>query len=181
MKTINEIVPSEIDMANVNYDFNTELTSKLDSLDSDFNQDLINEIVLWKVNRYAPVDNYTLELINKIKKSDKVIDHALTGEILLKLLNKDQKGIRLAMASAILRFKNPKIYQIIDQRVYRFIYGKELKYSMTNLNEQIVLYLDYLNRLRFLCTKHNVRFEQADRIFYTLDKLYNFNTHLKGY
>ena len=34
------------------------------------------------------------------------------------------KGIDLAMASTILRFRNPNVFQIIDKRAYRAVYGK---------------------------------------------------------
>lgn len=118
MLTINEIAPSADDIKNSVYNYQTERTTKLDNLDTDFNQDIINEIVLWKVNRYAAIDNETLNLINQIKKDDTQINPELTRAILLQLLSKEQKGFRLAMASTVLRFKNPKIYQIIDQRVF---------------------------------------------------------------
>lgn len=181
MQTINELRPDQADIENSTYNFQTELTKKLDSLNSDFDQAIINEIVLWKVNRYANIDTETIELLNKIKKSDTELDPEFTRAILLKLLQKEQKGIRLAMASTILRFKNPTIYQIIDQRVYRFIYGVELKYSETDLNQQITIYFDYLDKLRTICDEHKVGFEMADRIFYSMDKNYNVGKNLKGY
>ncbi len=139
MKTINEIIPTEKDLKNSDYNYQIELTAKLDDLDSDFDQDIINKIVLWKVNRYAHLDTETIKLINQVKKTDKEINSELSEAILFKLLQ--QKGIRLAMASTILRFKNPSIYQIIDQRVYRFIYGKDLEYPITNISEQVKIYL----------------------------------------
>lgn len=181
MLTINEITPSVDDIKNSVYNYQSDLTSKLDKLDTDFNQEIINEIVLWKVNRYAAVDNETLNLINQIKKDDTQINPELTGAILLRLLSKEQKGFRLAMASTVLRFRNPKIYQIIDQRVFRFLYGKELKYSETNINEQITIYLDYLQKLKYVCAEHSVNFETADRVFYTMDKVYNPDEKLNGY
>ena len=98
-----------------------------------------------------------------------------------KLLCKQQKGVRLAMASTILRFKNPLIYQIIDQRAYRFIYGKELNYPETNINQQILIYFDYLRKLKQVCIEHNIKFQNADRIFYSMDKKNNYNIKLKGY
>ena len=97
------------------------------------------------------------------------------------LLGKEQKGVRLAMASTILRFKNPNVYQIIDQRVYRFLYGEELKYSDTNINEQINIYLDYLQKLKAVCIEFNLDFKTADRILYSMDKIYNVDENLKGY
>lgn len=181
MLTINEITPSVDDIKNSVYNYQTELTSKLDKLDTDFDQDIINEIVLWKVNRYAAIDRETLNLINQIKKNDTQLNSELTGAILLRLLRREQKGFRLAMASTVLRFKNPKIYQIIDQRVFRFLYGRDLKYSETNINEQITIYLDYLQKLKNVCAEHSVNFETADRVFYSMDKIYNPEDTLNGY
>lgn len=179
MKTIFEITPNENDLDISSFKYQAELTKKLDSLNSDFNQEIINEIILWKVNRYAKFDEETLNLLNKINQNDENLNQNLTGDILLKLLN--QKGVRLAMASTILRFKNPKIYQIIDQRVYRFIYGKELKYSETNMNLQIIIYIDYIEKLKEVCEKYQIKFEDADRILYKMDKDYNKKLKLKGY
>jgi thermostable 8-oxoguanine DNA glycosylase len=181
MVTINEITPTVDDIQNSAYSYQNELTAKLDRLDTDFDQETINEIVLWKVNRYAAIDIDTLRLINQIKRNDTQLNPELTGAILLRLLGKEQKGVRLAMASTILRFKNPTLYQIIDQRVFRFLYGKELKYSETDINEQINLYLDYLQKLKNICNEHNVDFKIADRIFYAMDKAHNPSEKLNGY
>lgn len=181
MLTIYDIQPTLENLGNSTYSYQADLTSKLDSLDADFNQAIINEIVLWKVNRYAEIDSYTLKLINQIKKNDTHFDLELTCSILMHLLGKEQKGVRLAMASTILRFKNPNVYQIIDQRVYRFLYGEELKYSDTNINEQINIYLDYLQKLKAVCIEFNLDFKTADRILYSMDKIYNVDENLKGY
>ena len=159
------------------YKYQEELTPKLDELEADFNQEIINEIALWKVNRYVLMQEDTLELLNKIKKSDDKLNEDLTKQILERLLEKHQKGIQLAMASTILRFKNPSIYQIIDQRVYRFIYGEPLKYP-NNIDDQINLYLKYLNDLREKC-KDNIPFEESDRILYSADKKFNPDIPIK--
>ena len=179
MKTIFEITPNENDLDILIFKYQVELTKKLDNINSDFNQEILNEIILWKVNRYAKFNEETINLLNKINRNDENPNQNLTGDILLNLLN--QKGVRLAMASTILRFKNPKVYQIIDQRVYRFIYGKELEYSETNLNLQIVIYIDYLEKLKEVCEKYQIKFEDADRILYKMDKEYNKDLKLKGY
>ena len=179
MKTIFEITPNENDLDISSFKYQVELTKKLDSLNSDFSQEILNEIILWKVNRYAKFDEETLNLLNKINRNDENLNQNLTGDILLNLLN--QKGVRLAMASTILRFKNPNIYQIIDQRVYRFIYGKELKYSETNHKLQIEIYIEYLEKLNEVCEKYQIKFEDADRILYKMDKDYNKDLKLKGY
>lgn len=181
MKTIFEIIPNENDLDISNFKYQDELTKKLDNLNSDFDQEILNEIILWKVNRYAKFDDETLILLNKLNTNDENLNQSLTGDILHNLLSKNQKGVRLAMASTILRFRNPNIYQIIDQRVYRFIYGKELKYSETNVKLQIVIYIDYLEKLKQVCEKYQINFKDADRILYKMDKKYNSNLKLKGY
>lgn len=181
MKTIFEITPNENDLDITSFKYQIELTKKLYNLNTTFNQEILNEIILWKVNRYAKFDEETISLLNKINPNDENLQMSLTGDILLRLLSKNQKGVKLAMASTILRFRNPKVYQIIDQRVYRFIYGKELKYSESNINLQINIYLDFLNKLKEVCIKYSIKFEEADRILYKMDKLYNRNLKLKGY
>ena len=95
-------------------------------------------------------------------------------------------GVQLAMASSILRFRNPKIYQIIDQRVYRMIYeGKELKLSTylskKNIDNQIELYLKYLSDLTKVCSDLNIEFEKSDRILFMADRRLNKKHKLKNY
>ena len=159
------------------------LTLKLDNSKGEFNQEIINEIVLWKVNRYAEIDNSTLELINSIDQKSKTLDDDLTNKILRKLLDKATKGIQLPMASTILRFRNPSIYQIIDQRVFRIVYGESYTKTSKSLNTQelIHLYLNYLTDLRRECIKLNVPFESADRILYNVDKRLNRENKLNNY
>lgn len=85
------------------------------------------------------------------------------------------------MASTILRFKSPKIYQILDQRVYRFIYPKKtLKYS-SNLNDQINLYIQYLTDLKTICIERKIDYSISDRILYSFDKFHNKNEKLENY
>jgi len=53
-----EIITIDHEIFNVEENFGEfkyqeELTSKLDSYSNDFNQEIINEIVVWKVNRYS--------------------------------------------------------------------------------------------------------------------------------
>lgn len=177
MKTIFDIEITNEDLHDVNYKYQLELTSKLDGLDDDFNQEIINEIVLWKVNRYSFLDDETFSVLNKINKVDLVLHIELTTEILTKLLN--TKGIQLAMASTILRFKNPNIYQIIDQRVYRFIYGIEMPKNFSSIEKQIDFYIDYLQKLRQVCIEKGIDFNLSDRIIYELDKLHNKEIKIK--
>jgi len=67
-KTISNI---NIQLTEYNYDYQSELTSRLDSLSGNFNQSIINEIVLWKINRYAKIDDETMSYLNKINETDK--------------------------------------------------------------------------------------------------------------
>ena len=178
MNTIYTLPLTEVQITELDYSFQDILTPILDKLEGDFNQDIINQIVLWKVNRYASIDTETLGKLNNLSKEDSEINIEFTRQILDKLLN--IKGIQLPMASSILRFKNPNIYQIIDQRVYRFIMGKEIKepYSIT---KKVEYYLDYLNKLKSVCEEFKIDFSQSDRIFYELDKKFNSKETLKNY
>jgi hypothetical protein len=176
IKTLDDVEDFEKDFNKIEYKYQPYLTKKLDNLTEDFSQEIINEIVLWKVNRYALISNEGLNLLNQIKHTDVEINHNVTREVLKELLGSN--GVRLAMASTILRFKNPNIYQIIDQRAYRIIYGKDLKYSLSNIDNQIEVYLNYLDLLKEKCNEYDIDFKLSDRILYALDKKEEFNKSL---
>ena len=97
MKTIFEITPNENDLDISSFKYQVELTKKLDSLNSDFSQEILNEIILWKVNRYAKFDEETLNLLNKINRNDENLNQNLTGDILLKLLNQKNMLVKVLM------------------------------------------------------------------------------------
>lgn len=177
MKTINDIEITDEYLKNEKYSFQTVLTKKLDFISSDFNQEIINEIVLWKVNRYTELEISTLLLLNTIRKEDEILNISLTKKILEQLLL--TKGIQLPLASTILRFKNPKLYQIIDQRVFRFIYGENMPKYFGSIESQIILYLAYLEKLKNICEENQINFELSDRIIYELDKEYNKDKKIK--
>lgn len=177
MKTIFDINVSRDDLQNKNYTFQPQLTEYLDNLDCDFDQSIVNQIVLWKVNRYSPFDEETFKFLNKISTKEQNLDEGLTREILKSLL--DKKGVQLAMASTILRFKNPNIYQIIDQRVYRFIYGQNLPSYFSKSIDQIDIYIQYLKKLKTICDEKNINFQMSDRIIYELDKKHNKDLNIK--
>jgi hypothetical protein len=50
------------------YHYNPQLTSQLDVITSDFDQNIINAIALWKVNRYPYVDETITKRLNGIVK-----------------------------------------------------------------------------------------------------------------
>ncbi len=177
MKTIHDLNLTKEELSNDNYKFQPELTRILDEIDVDFDQNIINQIVLWKVNRYSQIEESGLLLLNQITKDDLILNIDLTEEILRNLLS--TKGIQLAMASTILRFKNPNVYQIIDQRVYRLIYGKVMPKYFSSIDTQIKLYIEYLGKLREVCNHKQIDFILADRILYDLDKKYNKDEKIK--
>lgn len=177
LKTIHDLDLTKQQLSNDDYKFQPELTSILDEIDQDFDQNIINQIVLWKVNRYSQLDESTLLLLNRINRHDLIINIDHTEEILRHLLS--TKGIQLAMASTILRFKNPNVYQIIDQRVYRFIYGEIMPKYFSSIDIQITLYMEYLEKLREVCKHKQIDFVLADRILYDLDKKYNKDEKIK--
>lgn len=165
------------------YKYQPRLTAKLSNAPSRLaDQELINEIVLWKVNRYAELDQETLDLLNSPLIKQNQLDKELTTKILTKLLS--TPGVRLAMASTILRYRNPDVYQIIDQRAYRFAMGEELKiYEVKNnqkeLNRQIGIYLSYLEKLREIARDTKWAFNELDQILYVKDKEHNKEEKIK--
>ena len=167
------------------FKYQLKLTPLLDNYNQDFDQEIINQIVLWKVNRYAEIPGFILAKINKINKESDTLDINLTHEIIEELLKSENNGFGLPMISTILRFKNPSVYQIIDQRVYRFIYGKDLhlKRACTEKERlnQIKIYIDYLADLRLKCTNVGITFTDANRILYMADKDLNKDVPLKNY
>lgn len=156
MKTIQDIEITKEHLSNKKFKFQYNLTTKLDAIATDFNQEIINEIVLWKVNRYVEMDPNTLSLLNQITKGSELLNRDFTREILENLLN--TKGIQLAMASTILRFKNPNIYQIIDQRVYRLIFEKNMPRYFASVTAQVDCYLEYLEKLNDCCKTYQIDF-----------------------
>lgn len=52
------------------YNYQPDLTRKLDSiLKQTFEQSLANEIVLWRINRYASLSHSTLTALNGLEKN----------------------------------------------------------------------------------------------------------------
>lgn len=168
-------IPSSFDHDKYLKEYNyLGLTSELDKLTCNFDQSILDKIVLWKVNRYAEFNQNTIQKLNKLP-ADR-IDEEYTKDLLLEML--ETKGVKIAMASTILRFKNPKLFQIIDQRVYRILYGVPLK-NTTVHDKAINIYLQYLKDLKNRCNKQGIPFEMADRIFYMLDKDLNSEIPLR--
>jgi thermostable 8-oxoguanine DNA glycosylase len=163
------------------YDYNPHLTKILDGIKDGFDQEIINMIVLWKVNRYPYIPEDVLAELNEIRNDTAIMKHH--EELVLRLL--DCKGIQLPMASTFLRFRNPSLFQIIDQHVYRLLTGTELSLpvylSEKNKKSICETYFDYLKVLRTKCKDLGIPFEKADRILYNADKRINKGVKLRNY
>jgi hypothetical protein len=174
IKTINS---PDFNLSEEDYNYQDELTKELDSYVGEFDQNLINKIVLWKINRYAKFNGETIQIINSISPTENEINDGKTRMVLSALLK--ISGIGIPMASTILRFRNPNIYQIIDQRAYRILLGKELKLSATKTDENIEIYLNYLEKLKMFCTSNGLNFSESDRLLYEKDKKLNKEIKIK--
>jgi thermostable 8-oxoguanine DNA glycosylase len=154
------------------YNYQSDLTKKLDDLaDLTLTPELINKIVLWKVNRFVWLEESLLDRLDALKtleagahrQADSVV------ELLLAV-----HGIDLPMASTLLRFRNPKVFQIIDRHAYRAVYGEDYPlYGQSPTARKLELYFAYLDQLRSLCERTGLRFEVADRALYVFDKKKN--------
>ena len=154
------------------------LTFSLDGkVNQDFDQELINEIVLWKINRYVTTYNSKwLEDFNKLKdiKENEFESKKDWIDGIIERMQ-DSNGIRLPMASTMLRFRNPNIFQIIDVRTFRVIFENEDDYLIkkkkldANNEESRSIYFDYLTKLRKYCDLNKIVFSEADRILYQYD------------
>lgn len=180
MKKLKDL--DDFSYSNKDYGYQPLLTPQLDQSHTQiFTQELINEIVLWKVNRYARLTAEILDLLNSNILRGNKLDPEFTKQILKELLK--TPGIRLPMASTILRFRNPNVYQIIDQRAYRILYGKELGATDPRndkvIEQQIMLYLNYLEKLRTTAEEYSWSFSEMDRILYILDLKHNKDISIK--
>jgi len=151
------------------YDYQPNLTNYLDSLeDLEITQPLLNEIVLWKLNRYVVLSETNSLHIDKLKHL-KSGEHRKGRVSLDSLL--DAHGIDLAMASTIMRFRNPAVFQIIDRHAYRAIYGEKYPlYPSSSNNRKISVYWDYLDKLIELSRTRHLDFKTLDRLLYVFDK-----------
>jgi thermostable 8-oxoguanine DNA glycosylase len=163
---------SDINKFLTDYNYQNELTNHLDNLEeNNFDQSLINEIVLWKLNRYVSSNKQILTEIDTLITLRKG-QHRKSKEILENLI--EIRGVDLAMASTILRFRNPEVFQIIDRHAYRAVYGvKYPLYPTSSKHQKIELYFEYLDKLLDLSQKKGLEFRTLDRLLYEFDKQLN--------
>lgn len=155
------------------YRYQPDLTRKLDDLQpSELNTEIFYEIVLWKLNRFPRLEAGLLDSIREVAGLEPK-EHRKAERQLRSLLQ--CPGIALPMASTLLRFMRPTVFQIIDDRVYRIVHPGKSKYptkpsqlSEHYLSKSVAIYFDYLDALHEnSCAE--LPFYEADRILYQLD------------
>ncbi len=164
--------PGELSRFLDKYNYQPRLTPMLDNLiGADFTPELLNEIVLWKVNRYVSLDQDQLHRIDGFRGL-KPGEHGKARSVLEELL--PTHGVDLPMASTFLRFRNPAVFQIIDRHAYRAVYGRDYKmHTKTPVKKKIEVYFAYLDGLRLLCDSKGLNFGTVDRVLYQFDKKTN--------
>lgn len=182
LRKAQEFTTEELSGTLMNYKYQPELTAKLNQAKEAFDQTTIQEIVLWKVNRYPILSLETIALLNELTTLRRG-EHNLGQTVLELLLAKESKGVDLPMASTILRFRNPNVFQIIDRRAFRVLMNDKHSYTIhrtTPVSDKIKLYFSYLDRMLEFCEDKNISFSEADKILYQLDKNVNKNVRLDG-
>jgi thermostable 8-oxoguanine DNA glycosylase len=159
------------------YKYQRHLTPILDRIGREqlFDRSIMFKIHLWKLNRYAEFNDQAIRELNKLRtlKKGQHRKGAKALELLLKI-----NGVDIPLASTFLRFRNPEVFQIIDQRAYRATYGKRYRYwnrtkSRSVIEQKISMYFDYLDELHRLCDQRSTEFRSADRLLYIFDKKVN--------
>ena len=106
MKTYSQIENDEqiLDL----YTYQSNLTKKLKNTSSGtLNQEWVNEVVLWKLNRYVEMDDSTLALLNDARLLLPEIDRSFT-RLVLKALLKTQGAITIFLHIVITERKASK-------------------------------------------------------------------------
>lgn len=154
------------------YRYQPTLTAKLDSKRGQlFSQEVVNEIVLWKVNRYAAIPDSLLRDLHELGRLEPR-QHRVGKSVVLALLQ--CRGVDLPMASTFLRFQNPAAFQIIDRHAFRAAFGKPYPlYPTSPPKRKAAIYFEYLDLLGELADGTDLRFEDLDRALYMFDKAEN--------
>jgi len=138
------------------------------------NKDIINEIVLWKINRSVGIKDELICQIRDLKINDPndASTNPKVNQIIIELLHSD--GIQIAMASTILKMFHPDIFPIIDQRAYRELFNEEMPkyYSKDATVKYADTYQNYIQQC-YLYQQNNcpyLDFNDIDKILYQIDK-----------
>lgn len=165
-------------LKNYKYDAGENILNRIKSSSDEKEQlDIINMIILWKINRRAIIDSKTIKELMNIKAIN--LDNLEENQDKLKKCFNDlifSKGIHLAMASTILHFYNPDTFPIIDQRAYRELHSEEIPPQEMPQNIKKKDAFDIYYKYIFDCKKYwennckESNFSDIDRILYQLDK-----------
>ena len=152
------------------YSVYRELTAELDAQHEAFGETLINKIVLWKLSRYVKIPPATLAKLDGVRAMRQG-EHRKAAEVLEQLLA--CKGVRLPMASTILRFANPNVFQIYDRHICRALTGMCNSVAPKAPTKALELYWTFLDELVRQCSIMRIEFRDADRILFEFDKQVN--------
>ena len=146
-------------------------------------KDIINQIVLWKINRqvFFDQDKTLLFDIITLKNKEGFDRHTIhkqykddVTDIIVRMLA--CPGIRLPMASTILHFFYPGVFLIIDQRAYRVIKKDELNKVIKQNTKPMAcaeIYLEYMKACNEYYDDNSLKddfdFSMLDRYTYHLD------------
>ncbi len=124
--------------------------------------DDLRRISLWKLDRILSVSEETLSDLNELKSRE---TPELEDDLVKKVLEglTKSKGIGFPMASAILKFINPRIFPIIDVRAYRALYGKKPTYTYD-------VYIAYSKKLTEIAHCLGKELDEIDEQLYCFDK-----------
>lgn len=169
-KTINKLIEK--------YNYQPALTEKLDNLKNGIiDEKTLLEIFLWKTDRYPDLDKIDFIKLNSLN-STKPENFRECEEVLRDLIS--IKGFGLAMASTILRFRNPQVFPIIDRRAYRVLMDDD-KLSIhhaTSIDKQIDIYFNYVEKVHQFVKEKGVDLSIVDRVLYIFDKEANKGTKI---
>ena len=160
-------------LSHFTYDDSTDIRNRAavaEAGDYRENRDIINEIVLWKMNRRPQVTEELIDAIfslKEIKTPLQALEDEKTAQVIEKLLQ-----MQLPMASTVLHFYYPEVFPIIDQRAYRELYAMDYPKTMTKIPMLTELYLKYIKD----CWEYQqekcpeIAFSKIDKVLYQLDK-----------
>ena len=129
--------------------------------------DILNAIVLWKINRQIELDFETIEHLNTIASSVATPEQALAHKDVTWLVERliGSKGVGLPVASAILKQYCTQAFPIIDQRAFFTLHRQRL-----SLNAGADTYLEYIKDCADIASRYGIPFEKVDEVLYQLDK-----------
>lgn len=160
-------------LKNYKYDAGENIFNRIKSSSDEKEQlDIINMIILWKINRRAIIDSETIKELMNMKNIN--LDNLEENKDKLKKCFNDlisSKGIQLAMASTILHFYNPDTFPIIDQRAYRELHSKEMPQNIKK-KEAFDIYYECILRCKKYWEENckELNFSDIDKVLYQLDK-----------